>query len=431
MEVTMSNYFILIMFCFSRLIFIWGFDFRHILNKKECLWLTASSLITIFFLLLHISQYFSFSLYLFGLLLNIYLYYKKLSTWLVSSLVISLKYTLLVLSWFLTFDLPRILLGLELFDVFSRMFLFHIVQQLILFIFVLIVKKIFTTYKIFSNLNYLNGNYSLLSIGYIINTVLLIFIRQRRSYPNYTDVFLLSSFMLFVSLILIFLFLMTISKKQKDIERIYLTNKVKTIEKQNIENIREFQHDYKNTLSVLRTYLEKKSYDEASLYLSELINYTNDRLDYSNISDIQLIPNMELQNYLLTFFQKCTSLKIDFSISVYGDPYFIDVNSIDFTRVLSIITNNALEACQDYHSAHITIIFKYTSSETTISVCNPYFEQISITNITEKGISYKKNHSGSGLHILKKILKENHSTFDIEYSQNEFKLSVTIPKSSH
>lgn len=430
MEVSMSESFVLLMYCISNLLLLSFFDFKLFLNKKECFALSLLFILTMFFLLIHLPLMLSFAIYLLGVILNFYFYFRTLQSWIVPTLLISLKYVLLILSWFITFDLPGILLGEEFFHVFWIMLSFHIVQQWILILAILFVNKLFAKYNVYYSLYIVKKEHRLLSVIYILFSAVLIFVRHFRSYPDYTELFMLSVFMLSASLFMIFLLIGKVSAKQYEITQTHLRQQVQSFEKENTEQIENFQHDYKNTLLVLSEYLNQEQYEEGKHYLNELIHYSKDVLTPYHFSDIYKIPNLEIQNYFLNYFAKCTDNHIDAKLLVTGKPYLLQINPIDITRIISIITNNAFEACKANNFSSIDISFEYLSQEAIITVSNPFIESLSIHSITEKNFTTKPGHSGRGLFILKSILNQNDSSYDITYYDKCFSISITIPISS-
>lgn len=219
-----------------------------------------------------------------------------------------------------------------------------------------------------------------------------------------------------------------ISEKQYEITKAHLLEQIRDSEQKNSEKIKNFEHDYKNTLIVLSGYLTRKQYDAGTEFLSELIKYSHNTFDSHNYSDIYKIQNLEIQNYLLNFVSTCREKSVTFSLSVLGTPYLLGINPIDITRMISIITNNALEACEDYESPSIEATFEFFSDKMILIVSNTFTENIPINRISEKNFSTKQHHAGRGLSILRTILKEFGSTFEIEYDSKRFTLTITIPK---
>ncbi|WP_311049670.1 sensor histidine kinase [Enterococcus faecalis] len=290
-----------------------------------------------------------------------------------------------------------------------------------------VARRLFIKHEIISSLFSLKEKYSILSVTYIINAIILILIRQYRSYPNYTDIFVLSSIMLICSLVLTFVFSLIISRDQRDKDNIYFSNRISHIEETRLEVLNDFQHDYNNTLLVLMELIKQQSYNEAENYLKELLKYTDKQLEFPNYSSIENVENIEMKNYLLTFYEKCAENGVKLILNTRGKCQPISMNPIDSTRMIAIMTNNALEACKELPYSSINIEFHYFQDTTVISVTNQCLNKLSPKAIVEKGYSSKPGHSGRGLFILNRILREYKAKFDIEYCNDQFIISVTLP----
>ena len=96
---------------------------------------------------------------------------------------------------------------------------------------------------------------------------------------------------------------------------------------------------------------------------------------------------------------------------------FLDLNPLnrkiyEFTRILGILLDNAIEAASDCKDKRINVTFRNEESKHRIIVIieNTYKDKkIDIDKIFEKGISSKKDHSGLGLWKIREILKRNNN----------------------
>lgn len=418
----------LLMYFVSNISSLWIFDFKHLLNRKECLLMTSVFVLSIFGILIEVSFLFTIMIYLICLSINFYIYFKMFKSWITPVLFVSLKYILIILSWFISFDLPNMLFGTTFFSSFSKIIWFTVIQQLVLLLLLLLINYLFLRYNVYYNLHLLKRKYTLLSIVYIFTTTVLAILRQTGSYPNHAETILISLFALTCSLIMVFLFTYIISEKQFEISKIDLFQQIKDSENKYIEQIKNFEHDYKNTLLVLSEYFNQNQYSEANKYLSELIEYSKKTFSDSSYLEIYKIPNIEIQNYLMPFIATCSTNNVDVSFYLFGDPYLIVINPINSTRIISIVTNNALEACLENDSSSIDITFSYLADRTEISIQNTYKNQIEISKISKKNYTTKSTHSGRGLFILKEILDEYNSGYEVYCDNEYFTIVITIPR---
>jgi two-component system sensor histidine kinase AgrC len=422
----MSLPFIILMYCLSRMIFIWTIDAKFILNKKQCVILSILSVMNMILIICKFPINFCILFYFFTLMINFYLYKKKYGTLIAPTMVISVKYQMLIFSWFSTFDIPRILFGLKIFNSFLMMIIFHILQQSILLVFAFLVNYAISKYSILNKIIIIENKYQWICIVYLCIIVFLSYIRQVKLYPKFTEIFIMSSMLLITSFMLLLLFFLLISFKQSESIKESLFSDLEKKRHEEIEQIKNFEHDYKNILIVLSEFLQLREFEEAKTYLKELIEYPYKSSDTTNFS-IYLINNVEIQTYLLSFVKQAQEKEIKCSVMVIGTPYKIKINQIDLVRIISIAASNALEECESLDDGKIDIKFYFSSEEVNILFTNTFLGNISVNSIGDKGITFKKNHSGRGLHILKNILKENHSLITIEVVENLFQLTITIP----
>ena len=116
---------------------------------------------------------------------------------------------------------------------------------------------------------------------------------------------------------------------------------------------------------------------------------------------------------------------------------FLDLNEIearmkiyDFTRILGILLDNAIEAAKLCDKKVINVTFRKQISNDMIVVIiqNTYTnKEVDTEEIYQKGISSKENHSGLGLWKIRQILMRNNNlnlftTKNDEYFTQQFEI---------
>ena len=84
----------------------------------------------------------------------------------------------------------------------------------------------------------------------------------------------------------------------------------------------------------------------------------------------------------------------------------------DFSKILGILLDNAIEASSECEEKIVNIKFRHNEKnrEQILIIENTYADKNIDTNfIFSKGISSKDNHSGLGLFEVRKILKKNNN----------------------
>lgn len=84
----------------------------------------------------------------------------------------------------------------------------------------------------------------------------------------------------------------------------------------------------------------------------------------------------------------------------------------EFTRILGILLDNAIEAASECKDKKINVTFRKEDAKhrLVIIIENTYKDkEIDTDRIFEKGFSSKKEHSGLGLWKVREILKRNNN----------------------
>lgn len=191
-----------------------------------------------------------------------------------------------------------------------------------------------------------------------------------------------------------------LNEKEKRIKE--LTLYIGTIEKL-VEKYREFKHDYKNIVLGVgaeglneNTLLEKlnrevvgdKSYDA-----------------FLNLKDVNYIPLKSMLSYYIMLSIK---KNIDVSLIVIGEIKESHISELEFSRVLGIILENAVEEASASEDKRVEIYVEVIDDDLNITVANTFKgRKINLTEIYEKGYSTKGENRGLGLYILKSIVDKN------------------------
>ena len=106
--------------------------------------------------------------------------------------------------------------------------------------------------------------------------------------------------------------------------------------------------------------------------------------------------------------------------------FLLDLNEIhmkiyEFTRILGILLDNAIEASEECDEKEINIVFRNESknNRNIILIENTYKDKnVNVEQIFNKGITGKENHTGLGLWEIRQILKKNNNV-NLHTDKNE------------
>ena len=233
------------------------------------------------------------------------------------------------------------------------------------------------------------------------------------------------------------IFLMVISiintnnsvKQAVNAERqIYQQNYITTLENL-VDGLRTFKHDYSNTLATINGYIQLEKWDALKKFFEQTLDESKaiSTLDKLNPN---LIKNPTIFGLLTAKYQKCLKNNVRMNFEILGTLENLEINEFDFTRILGIFLDNAIEAASSTKVKKINLLVSELKNTTTIELSNTYSKK-SLANdkIFEKGVSSKGNDRGLGLYKVKQILsKYPNVVLTTETSDKMFLQKLIIPK---
>ncbi len=116
--------------------------------------------------------------------------------------------------------------------------------------------------------------------------------------------------------------------------------------------------------------------------------------------------------------------KISFNHGINNGKLQLDQNLIKMA-ILNLITN-ALDEIDN--KGYVNVQLSESNDKLYLQISNPCKMDLDVINkIEEIGFSMKKNSSGLGVPIAKKIIEKHQGNFSINYINNEFQVSVILP----
>jgi two-component system sensor histidine kinase AgrC len=191
-----------------------------------------------------------------------------------------------------------------------------------------------------------------------------------------------------------------IKEKEKVIEE--LSQYIETIEDL-VDKFKEFRHDCKNML--LGTGIESSKIDELIGQVeSELQESTNYDI-FLNLKDIRY---SSLKSLLYYYIMNGLKKGIDIKLAVIGTVKDYKLPNIEFSRVLGIIFENALEASGYSEEKKMEIYIEASVESLNIIIGNTYRDPIEdIEELFEKGFTTRGEGRGTGLYNLRNIIDKS------------------------
>lgn len=292
-----------------------------------------------------------------------------------------------------------------------------------LIVFTLII--IFKTYKIqiknFESFD--KKNQTIIILNFIFG--LFNIIMQVILTVNYIDI-LPISFTFFNFICLLIYFSLSFYTLIKVINLVSTTQKLKTVEEYNKElqvlhdSVRGFKHDFDNIVTTIGGYVKTNDMEGLSKYYSQL---EGDCTKVSNLYVLNpdIINNPGVYSLLTTKYSEAEEKGIHINLTILLDFNNLNMKIYEFSRILGILLDNAIEAASECDEKILNIDFRNEAknNRNIILIENTYNNKnVDTQEIFNKGITGKENHSGLGLWEIRQILKKNNN-INLHTAKNE------------
>ena len=264
--------------------------------------------------------------------------------------------------------------------------------------------------KIVVILNFVLG---IITLGF--NSVLVVFYTQVA--PLYV------SFLSFI--ILVAYFSINLYSLSRITKLTVTTRELKTAEEYNrsitvlYDNVKGFKHDFDNIVSSIGGYIDTDDMEGLKEYYYSL---REDCQKTNNIAILNpnIINNPAIYSLLSSKYHKADSLGIKVNFEFFVDLNEFQINSYEFSRILGILLDNAIEAANECEDKTVNIYFRneFNKYRHIVLVSNTYKDKnVDTEKIFEKGKSGKENHSGLGLWEVRQYIKK-HNNLNLYTSKN-------------
>lgn len=221
-----------------------------------------------------------------------------------------------------------------------------------------------------------------------------------------------------------------IKKIQADAELKTIENTnlyIKELERKN-EDLRGLKHDYKNLLLSLEATIKDDNNTEA---IKKINAYTSTNSVNTKIEDSGLysIDDELIRGIIVTKLVTAKNKNIETHFEIADSVNFANSNSVEITRILGILFDNAIEATikSEKPILDFALISYDDSIEFIIKNSVSPNQKIDINNIYTSGFSTKKNHSGLGLANIKRIVDSNSNYYlNTSFKNGIFEVILTI-----
>ena len=173
------------------------------------------------------------------------------------------------------------------------------------------------------------------------------------------------------------------------------------------EDIRKYNHDYKNLLTGALLQAEEGDYEGVRLYLKDVFDEFENKIgtQVAKTTQLKRIKSNEVKGLILSKISKMEDKGIEFHLEVLNEVDKINMKSTDLVRCLGILIDNAIEEVESLEEKIIKLIILKEENITTIMVKNPVTEKVNIQSIYEDNFSTKGEKRGLGLSNYREIIE--------------------------
>lgn len=177
------------------------------------------------------------------------------------------------------------------------------------------------------------------------------------------------------------------------------------------DELHTFRHDFSNILCTIGGYIQVKDVNGLSKYYSQI---QKDVTKMNNLGALnsEVINNPAVFILISSKYSKALELGIEMNINVFLNLNSLNMKIYEFTRILGILLDNAIEAAKECDEKIINIEIRkdINRNRQLLIVENTYTQKdIDTEKIFEKKFSTKEGNTGLGLWEVRQILKKNHN----------------------
>lgn len=175
------------------------------------------------------------------------------------------------------------------------------------------------------------------------------------------------------------------------------------------DELHGFRHDFSNIMCTIGGYVLVSDMDGLKKYYSQI------QKDITKINNLSALNPDRINNpavfvLISSKYSKALELGIEMNINVFLNLNTLNMKIYEFTRVLGILLDNAIEAAKECDVKTINLEIRKDSARNRqiLLIENTYKNKdIDTEKIYDKNFSTKKGNSGLGLWEVRKILKRN------------------------
>lgn len=218
---------------------------------------------------------------------------------------------------------------------------------------------------------------------------------------------------------------LALQQQEQEITREYMTQMEDLY-----QDMCSFRHDYKNILSTMEYYMEHKELNKLEEYFRQEILPTASSLpgqDFilGRLTQVQVAP---IKSLLCSKLCSCQNKQIPFTLSIPEPVTHFPMDVLSLSQILGILLDNAMEAALQTEKPYLEFILLPQEEHIYIEIKNSTLPlTVPISDLSRRGFSTKKGHTGLGLHTVQKLLAPlDHVQFSLEVQDSIFSAKLVL-----
>lgn len=248
---------------------------------------------------------------------------------------------------------------------------------------------------------------NIILIAFIISPNIMFYTSNKYDYPLYLLIFNIIANIVLVVLSIYNTYKNVQLEKKKEALRISeLHNRTLT---NLLDGIRTFKHDYANMIHAISGYLSFDDIDGLKKYFAVLEHDTKKNAQLESISPTK-ISEPSVYTLIATKYDEASKKDIFFRVETMHDYKKLAMPIYDFTKILGVLIDNAIEAAEECEIKEVNISFRRIETEQLqiFTIENTYMNKnINTEEIFEKNFSTKNRNSGIGLWEVRNLVDRN------------------------
>ena len=181
------------------------------------------------------------------------------------------------------------------------------------------------------------------------------------------------------------------------------------------DKMRGFKHDFHNIVQGIGGYISTNDMEGLKKYYSQLLKDC-DQVNNLTALNPSIINNSAIYNVMAAKYHRADELGVQINLAIFMDLNEIEkhMKIYEFTRIIGILMDNAIEAtaeCKD-KVIHVTFRKEENRKRMLMIIENTYLNKdVDIDRIFDKDFSTKSKETNSGLGLweVRQILKRNNN----------------------